>query len=167
MLTSLIPPEKYTTGWNHFRRYLWKEWTLKRYLLKHYLVHTVKSRVLTSLVCTWRLFQVAYEGDFWSFILCILTFWQKIWLIFDIQNWLWKHNFGNFWQTVITHRTFLKAFPWWHVDSWPKSLLLRTHHIWNSTTELILVLVLATLWYMNYYLLDKNTLSEKMWPHLQ
>ena len=24
---------------------------------------------------------------------------------------------------------FLKIFPWWHVDSWPKSLLLRTHHL--------------------------------------
>ena len=31
----------------------------------------------------------------------------------------------NFWQTVITLRNFLKIFPWWHVDSWPKSLLLK------------------------------------------
>ena len=26
-----------------------------------------------------------------------------------------------------------------YVDSWPKILLLRTHHLWNSTTELILI----------------------------
>ena len=63
---------------------------------------------------------------------------EKIRLIFDIQNWLWKYDFGTFWQTVITRRIFLKIFPWWHVDSWPKSLLLRTQHLWNSTTELIL-----------------------------
>ena len=24
-----------------------------------------------------------------------------------------------------------------HIDSWAKSLLFRTHHLWNSTTELI------------------------------
>ena len=26
-----------------------------------------------------------------------------------------------------------------HVDSWAKSFLFRTHHLWNSTTELILL----------------------------
>ena len=26
-----------------------------------------------------------------------------------------------------------------HVDSWAKSLLFRTHHLWNSTTELTLL----------------------------
>ena len=35
----------------------------------------------------------------------------------------------NFWQTVITCRIFLKIFPWWHVDSWPKTLPFRTHHL--------------------------------------
>ena len=28
------------------------------------------------------------------------------------------------------------------VDPWPKILLFRTHHLWNSTTELILMLLL-------------------------
>ena len=28
-------------------------------------------------------------------------------------------------------------FSFEHVDSWAKSLLFRTHHLWNSTTELI------------------------------
>ena len=68
-------------------------------------------------------------------------FFEKIWLIFDIQNWLWKYDFSTFWQTFITRRNFLKIFPWWHVDSWSKSLLVRTHHLWNSTTELILVCI--------------------------
>ena len=44
----------------------------------------------------------------------------------------------NFWQTLITRRNFLKIFPWWHVDSWPNTFLFRTHHLQNSTTELIL-----------------------------
>ena len=52
---------------------------------------------------------------------------------------IWKYNFCTFRQTVITRMNFLKIFPWRHVDSWPKSLLLRTHHLWNSTTELILI----------------------------
>ena len=74
-----------------------------------------------------------------------MIFWDKFFfgknrLCFDIQNWLWKYNFGTFWQTVISRRNFLKIFPWWHVDSWPKSLLLRTHHLWNSTTKLTLLL---------------------------
>ena len=47
----------------------------------------------------------------------------------------------NFWQTVISRRNFLKIFPWWHVDSWPKTLLFRTHHLQNSTTELTLMLI--------------------------
>ena len=66
-------------------------------------------------------------------------FFEEIWLIFEIQNWLWKYDFGTFWQTVISRRNFLKVFLWWYVDWWPKSLLLRTQHLWNSTTELILI----------------------------
>ena len=82
---------------------------------------------------------------------------------FQSQFWMWKNLFKNinlwdhyllktffsslnFWTTllskitpVISCRNFLKIFPWWHVDSWPKSLLLRIHHLWNSTTELILI----------------------------
>ena len=30
----------------------------------------------------------------------------------------------NFWQTVITRGNFLKIFPCWHVDSWPKPYFL-------------------------------------------
>ena len=66
-------------------------------------------------------------------------FFEKIRLIFDIQNWLWKYHFCTFWQTLSARRNFLKIFPWLHVDSWPIRLLFRTHHLWNSTTELILL----------------------------
>ena len=95
-------------------------------------------------------------------------FFEKIRLIFDIENWLWKYNFDTFWWTII-HQWILKK------DSWPKINILkgnhcilrirgapvcqkmgmilenkvvqklklennvfRTHHLWNSTTELIL-----------------------------
>ena len=80
-------------------------------------------------------------------------FFEKIRLIFDIQNWLWRYNYGIFWQTVITRRIFLKIFSWWHVDSLPKNLLLRTHHLWNSMTELILV-------HTQYVVLDSNRNSS-------
>ena len=49
--------------------YMYKRWTI--------FLYTVKSRVLTRLFrSTSRLFQITYEGDFWS--LCTVTFWQKI-----------------------------------------------------------------------------------------
>ena len=48
----------------------------------------------------------------------------------------------NFWQTDIPLRNFLEHFPCWYVVFWPKILLSRTHHLWNSTTELTLMLVL-------------------------
>ena len=40
-----------------------------------------------------------------------------------------------------------------HVDSWAKSLLFRTHHLWNSTTELTLQSTLTRL----------SKFIEKMW----
>ena len=38
-------------------------------------------------------------------------FFEKILSIFDIENWLWKHNFGTFWRSIIHHRIVLKQFP--------------------------------------------------------
>ena len=67
-------------------------------------------------------------------------FFEKIRLIFDIENWLWKYNFGTFWRTVI-HRWIKKNPLSTYVDSCPKILLFRTHHLWNSTTKLILNLI--------------------------
>ena len=39
-------------------------------------------------------------------------FFEKIQSIFDIENWLWKYNFGTFWQTIIHRRIILKKIIW-------------------------------------------------------
>ena len=36
---------------------------------------------------------------------------EKIPSICDIENWLWKYNFGTFWRTIIRCRIVLKQFP--------------------------------------------------------
>ena len=41
---------------------------------------------------------------------------------------------SNFWQAVIHWWIF---FFFEYIDFWPKILLFRTQHLWNSTTELI------------------------------
>ena len=38
-------------------------------------------------------------------------FFEKIPSIFDIENWLWKYDFGTFWRTIIHCRIVLKQFP--------------------------------------------------------
>ena len=38
-------------------------------------------------------------------------FFWKIPSIFDIENWLWKYDFGTFWWTVSHRRIFLNRFP--------------------------------------------------------
>ena len=64
-----------------------------------------------------------FQSQFWM---------SKINRIFSKQKNLSKNiNLGDHYlqKTVITRRNFLKIFPWWHVDSWPKTLLFRTHHL--------------------------------------
>ena len=51
-----------------------------------------------------------------------LIFWKekkvkKNLLIFDIKNWLWKHDFGIFWRTVINQQIFFDFFSFEYVDS--------------------------------------------------
>ena len=38
-------------------------------------------------------------------------FFEKIPSIFDIENWLWKYDFGTFWWTVSHRRIFFKKIP--------------------------------------------------------
>ena len=38
-------------------------------------------------------------------------FFEKILLIFDIENWLWKYNFGTFWQTDAPRIFKIQRFP--------------------------------------------------------
>ena len=66
----------------------------------------------------------------------MIFFFEKIALIFDIENWLWKYDFGTFWWTIIHHRIVLKK-SFEHVDSWAK----------NSTTELTLICICVCLIY--------------------
>ena len=36
---------------------------------------------------------------------------RKIRMIFDIENWLWKSNFGTFWQLAINPKLKIQSFP--------------------------------------------------------
>ena len=51
----------------------------------------------------------------------------------------------QFWHFLTNCRSSTEFFSFEYVDSWPKILLFRTHHLWNSTTELILIYS-VTLW---------------------
>ena len=79
-------------------------------------------------------------------------FFEKIRLIFDIENWLWNKEAAvapahsslftlkvQFWYFLTNCKSSTdfakKSFE--YVNSWPKILLFRTHHLWNSTTKLI------------------------------
>ena len=37
-------------------------------------------------------------------------FFRKIWIIFDIENWLWKSEFCHFWQLLLNWPQDLKTF---------------------------------------------------------
>ena len=54
---------------------------------------------------------------------------------------------------------------WIFLDSWPKILLFRTHHLWNSTTELMLIFILNFL--SNTHNLKKNLPPEELYRHFQ
>ena len=48
----------------------------------------------------------------------------------------------RFWHFLMNHNSLtdsLKKISFEYVDSWPKILLFRTHHLWNSTTEPITI----------------------------
>ena len=59
---------------------------------------------------------------------------------------------------------FSSFFPFEYIDSLPKILLSRTHHLWNSTTELILTRMLRTLAVRKFHfvILDVNILHEEV-----
>ena len=46
---------------------------------------------------------------------------RKIQMIFDIENWLWKSNFGIFWQLAITQ---ISIISFEYVDSQAKIFLI-------------------------------------------
>ena len=61
-------------------------------------------------------------------------FFEKIWLIFDIENWLWKYNFGTFWGPGTMSIYKIQQFHLNTVDFWAKTLLFMTHQARNSMT---------------------------------
>ena len=61
-------------------------------------------------------------------------FFEKIWLIFDIENWLWKYNFGTFWGPGTMSIYKIQQFHLNTVDFWAKTLLFRTHQARDSMT---------------------------------
>ena len=56
---------------------------------------------------------------------------RKILMIFDIENWVWKSNFGTFWQLTINPK--LNHFPWVY-EFLGKNLLYPLFK--NSTTRI-------------------------------
>ena len=50
-----------------------------------------------------------------------------------------KVRFWHFLTNCHSLTEFFNFFSFEYVDSWPKILLFRTHHLWNYTTELILI----------------------------
>ena len=61
-------------------------------------------------------------------------FFEKIWLIFDIENWLWKYNFGTFWGPGTMSIYKIQQFHLNTVNFWAKTLHFRTHQARNSMT---------------------------------
>ena len=61
-------------------------------------------------------------------------FFEKIRSIFDIENWLWKYNFGTFWGPGTMSVYKIQQFHLNTVDFWAKALLFRTHQARNSMT---------------------------------
>ena len=67
----------------------------------------------------------------------------------SIYFWHWKLSLKvQFWPFLLNCNSskdfFFNSVE--YVDSWPKSLLFRTHHLWNSTTELILTYICQGHW---------------------
>ena len=61
-------------------------------------------------------------------------FFEKNRLIFDIENWLWKYNFGTFWGPGAMSIYKIQQSHLNTVDFWAKTLLFRTHQLRNSMT---------------------------------
>ena len=68
-----------------------------------------------------------------------IFFFEKIRLIFHIQNWIWKYNFGTFWRPGTMSIYKIQQFHLNTVDFWAKTLIFRTHQARNSMTQLTLM----------------------------
>ena len=102
-------------------------------------------------------------------------FFEKILLIFDIENWLWKYNFSTFWRTIIHHRIVLKQFPLSTSILGHKSCIfkipqpnwhwLAKHDLWGLEADF------WTLWYPSFSITSENLNTvcwrgNERWVHL-
>ena len=60
-------------------------------------------------------------------------------MIFDLENWLWKSDFGTFWHLPITPFLKIQWFPLTTVDFQPKTFLLLYPSFENSTTDIAII----------------------------
>ena len=85
---------------------------------------------------------------------------RKIRMIFDIENWLWKSNFGTFWQLAInpklkTQNSKFNNFLWvcWFLG---KNIFLILYPLLENSTTRIAILyrnLLKGLWFWTYVFL--------------
>jgi hypothetical protein len=64
---------------------------------------------------------------------------RKIRMIFDIENWLWKSNFGIFLQLAINPKLKIQQFPFGMLILRQKILLILYPPFENSTTRIAIV----------------------------
>ena len=69
---------------------------------------------------------VCYKKWFPKLIfLNVIFFFEKIPLILDIENWLWKYNFATFWGSVAMSIYKIQQFHLNTVDIWVKTLVFK------------------------------------------
>ena len=59
----------------------------------------------------------------------------KIRMISDMTNWLWKSNFGTFWQLAINPKLKIQQFPLSMLIFWAKIILILYTPFENTTTR--------------------------------
>ena len=56
-------------------------------------------------------------------------------MISDMKNWLWKSNFGTFWQLAINPKLKIQQFPLSMLIFWAKIILILYTPFENTTTR--------------------------------
>ena len=126
VLKSKVFAQKSTVvKWNCFILWIDIEWGLQKLGL------ILESKVVQKLSLEKNVF---YKKCSPKLIFLDEFFFEKIWLIFDIENWLWKYNFGTFWGPGTMSIYKIQQFHLNTVDFWAKTLLFRTHQARNSMT---------------------------------
>ena len=112
--------------WNCYILWIDIVWSLQKLGL------ILESKVVQKLSLQKNVFNKKWSPK--MIFLDIYFFFEKIRLIFDIENWLWKYNFGTFWGPGTMSIYKIQQFHLNTVDFWAKTLLFRTHQARNSMT---------------------------------